>query len=64
MKNISLFSLCSLFNHSLCSCVVPETWEDGNVCAIYKKGDTCRPANFNSVAEKRFLLSSNTFITI
>lgn len=46
--------ICTLFNHSLQTGIVPSTWKEANVCSIFKSGDASLVSNYRPIS----LLSS------
>ena len=42
--------LCTLFNHSLTLCIVPDIWKDAHVSAVFKKGEASLPRNYRPVS--------------
>ena len=41
--------LCTLFNLSLQTGIVPESYKEGNVCSIFKKDDPSLPRNYRPI---------------
>jgi hypothetical protein len=38
-----------IFNSSMCQGLVPQLWKEGNVTALFKKGDKAEPGNYRPV---------------
>jgi hypothetical protein len=35
----------TIFNSSMCQGLVPKLWKEGNITALFKKGDKTEPGN-------------------
>ena len=39
-----------IFNSSMCQGLVPQLWKEGNITALFKKGDKAEPGNYRPVS--------------
>jgi hypothetical protein len=39
-----------IFNSSMCQCLVPQLWKEGNITALFKKEDKAEPGNYRPVS--------------